>query len=166
MKKLITILFLAIILTNCSFTQQGKGESGIKTYLKTTLNDYKSYEPVIFTVMIDGNTPFEMSEEYKYLESNKQTSLEEAERWNKDANESPFPENVPKFLKHSLEATQKADGIQYEIDKKKYKYKGDKCFEMQHTFRSKNKMGGTILKTVKFYLSKDYKVLCSIPDVF
>lgn len=63
MKKLLTLLLITIsgfaFITGCQKSNENKAKELIKKHLSTTMNDFKSYEPVEFSKLDSAMTEFD-----------------------------------------------------------------------------------------------------------
>jgi hypothetical protein len=151
MKNILLFTLISLILSSCSNNEK-KAKKLIKDYLKTTMNDYSSYEPMEFSKLDSTKSMFESSERGKSLLDLQQITLKAAtfnmEQMAKTYN-SPLIDSLfnQSFKRDMRESDSLFDLIKREREHFKPELIG---WEISHTFRGKNGFGGTIINNIGF----------------
>jgi hypothetical protein len=140
-------------LASCSKSKEDIAKSLIKENLKTTLNDFNSYEPVEFGKLDTSFSKLDLfNEEMELKKLNDKVDEIALNKYDLDRTIKDIQAD-----KESLILIQKAnDSISKLIENKKKNFKPQLAgFKMKHTLRAKNALGATILQTYTFYFSED-----------
>ncbi len=145
MKHYLKFFVIVLVLTSCTKSNEDKAKEGVKDYLKTNMNDFKSYEPVEWGAVDSLFLECQETQEYKELndsiafyfdKSNNNTSHEEWQKY--------------------FDLHQKASN-KLIVMLKMYKPKFD-GYKIIHKYRGTNELGAMVLNETWFYLDKDFKV--------
>lgn len=165
MKVHFSIITLVILLISCSSPEQ-KAKKAIKEYLKYTLNDFKSYEPVSFGKIEVAYSNYEDSPIVKQYFDEAEKFLEKAKENNEEADNWGYEHTIIRdsYRKQANEALDRADKIMQKVDSIKLHFVptviGQK---MTHMFRARIPAGGYKLNDYIFYFDKEFsKVTKSI----
>lgn len=152
MKRILIFLSILTIFTSCN-NQDRQAKKLIKENMRSTLNDYKSYEPIEFGVLVHGKTSFGQSFEGKLLDSD---ILSHLEKMNEYLDEGIASTSMSQFyLDKSNEEKKIADELSAKRIKEYENYKGEECWKMTHLFRAKNAGGLYGIHNSIFYFNKE-----------
>lgn len=161
--RILLLSLIALVAFSCS--PESKARLLIEKNLKKTMNDWKSYEFIEMSPVLENYTSFNDTKEEKNL-YNKQKDIESRLiRLQMDVNHPTFIskkrykeiiDSIP-IYKQILEDIKK----EYETKKKNFKGKFIGYFTI-FKFRGKNKFGGYVINEYIFYFDKD---LTKIVDV-
>lgn len=166
MKKVVFIFSALVLLNSCS-SPEIKTKKAIKEYLKFTLNDFKSYEPVSYGKIEYAFSSYEVSPEYR-------KNLDKVNRWDsisedfalrsKEAREKVEIHHYPdtyldksyEYYGLSVKASDSANFYMYKMEKAKNSFEAEIIgWEIKHVFRARIPAGGYKLNNYTFYLDKD-----------
>ena len=146
MKKLILFLLVIFTIFSCTKSPENQAKENVEKYIKTKLDDPKSYESVNFGKIDSMFSSFDESKEGIELKL-KENKL--SERSKELSNRIDITESIPelnKIIEENKELTQKRKDLIDTIFNKSIKYKGAFCgYKIKHSYRAKNKMGGLVL---------------------
>ena len=174
MNKLAFILTALIFLNSCSSPER-KAQKAIKEYLKFTLNDFKSYEPVSYGKIDYAFSSYEVSPEYR-------KSLDKVVIWDSISEDFAsqsikarekveiyhypdyYLDKSHEYYGLAVKASDSADFYKVEMAKAKNSYEPTIIgWKMKHTFRARIPAGGYKLNDYIFYFDKEFsKVTKSI----
>jgi PBP1b-binding outer membrane lipoprotein LpoB len=159
MRESIIMLIVLIFFNSCSVSPEEKAQDNVKKYLMGNMNDPKSYESVSFGKLDSMFSSFDESEEgIELIKQEKELSdkLNELdEKINHTQSLSELSE-IEKSGKIIIEKRKNIIDLKFE---KSLSYKGEFIgFELKHSFRGKNKMGGLVLENSTFILDKNLDV--------
>jgi hypothetical protein len=160
MKKLLLLLFPLAVACHTK-TPDEKMKEGIKTYLSTTMHDFKSYEPVDYKKTDSVYTSYLTTDRASALLDSLKLYNKLWEAIIKEAREYTYtsPTTGLRLLKQGRAYQAKIDSVNKIIDSEKTTFvKRFNGYEMAHTFRGKNMNGATIITTKRFYFDTTYKV--------
>lgn len=169
MKKILFLLTISISFFSCVLNDQQKAEKAVKDYLKTNLNNPKSYESVDFGKLVRNYVQFEETDESLSCLA-KMKQLDDKIQLEKETYDKLQIDNIvwnSKKSKHGLTESnlrQKNNNEEYEkakiqYNKKKSCYvKKQKGWAISHTFRGQNVYGAIITETKYFELNYEFIV--------
>lgn len=161
MKKIITLLAIILVVVACNTSNESQAKKLIKEYLKTTMNDFSSYESVEFSELDSCFTLYYDSEEAKNLSE----MIESEKKYNEFLSEKiesfiqrDFSNELIESFKNSYDKSQiRIDSLfQADIEAHQSFIPEFIGFEMTHKFRGKNAFGGLILNEYVFLFDKDF----------
>ncbi|KAF5068325.1 hypothetical protein DSECCO2_244210 [anaerobic digester metagenome] len=161
MKKIITLLAIILVVVACNTSNESQAKKLIKEYLKTTMNDFSSYESVEFSELDSCFTLYYDSEEAKNLSE----MIESEKKYNEFLSEKiesfiqrDFSNELIESFKNSYDKSQiRIDSLfQADIEAHQSFIPEFIGFEMTHKFRGKNAFGALILNEYVFLFDKDF----------
>jgi hypothetical protein len=168
MKASTFILTLVLLLVSCS-SPESKAKKAIKESLRLTLNDFKSYEPVQFGKLEVASSKYTDVPElnlYKikadsYIKSTKE-EIDKAEIYNSDYTRYKsvsYAKVAEKFLDTAKIYIHKQDSIRLHFVSEPIGW------QITHTFRAKNQLGGLAIHTYLFTLNQELTKVIKSEDL-
>jgi len=145
MKKLILFLLVIFTIFSCTKSPENQAKENVEKYIKTKLDDPKSYESVSFGKFQRNKSTFKDDEKYKSL-------ILEAEQMDKkvqNAYDFAMSMTHAETIKSATDSYKRLESMQssnFETIKKFEKeYVPVDIYKIKHSYRAKNKMGGLVL---------------------
>jgi len=155
MKKIILIL---IFLSSCNTSPEQKAEKLIEEYLRKSLNDYKSYEPVEFSSL---DTIFSSLDTWKPYDSiaRLRDAADVIAKTFKQENEKYFynkPKLANSFLQDALKEEDTVRTMTNLLDSMNRKFFPKRIgWKMTHTLRAKNAFGAVVLNKITYFFDEN-----------
>ncbi|MFZ4707175.1 MAG: hypothetical protein ACOYMF_14315 [Bacteroidales bacterium] len=165
MKKLLSLVLALLIATSCINNNERKAKKLIKKYLKTTLNDYSSYDPMEFSKLDPVYSRYYQDSTYIELDRIQSSNLDLIKTFEETiekANE--FNERAGRILdRRGITSEPYLKNARIEEDRLSQKmkifrnnYKSKMAgFSMVHKMRAKNTMGGIMIYEKIFFFDKE-----------
>lgn len=152
MKKIIQLLAIFVLLASCN-SQEKRTKKLINENMRTTLNDYKSYEPIEYGELEPTKTKFEQTADGKAIDLE---ILAHLQKNNEYLDMGINSVGMAKFYMDLAEKEMKiADNLSYKRDQKARAYKGEDCWSLTHIFRAKNAGGIYGIHNSTYYFDKE-----------
>jgi len=168
MKKILSLslpfAIIILFLTSCN-NKERKAKILIKEYLKTTMNDYSSYEPMEFSKLDTVYSSYYKDSIYinlQKLQSNNSDYIKHLEETIKEADK--FNGRIGRILDRRGIASEpylkaaniENDRLTKEMRKLRKNFKSEMDgFSMVHKMRAKNTMGGIMIYETIFFFNKE-----------
>jgi hypothetical protein len=148
MKNVLTLVLIVLVFSACNNNEK-KARKLIKEYLKTSMNDFSSYEPVEFSTLDSTYSSYEESEEsHRLKEEIKNTRL------------AVFDISVDYFdYKKKIDSLIGVDSLL-----SKSFIPDHNGYAMSHKFRGKNAFSAIMLKEYGYYFDKDLTKVTDVID--
>jgi hypothetical protein len=148
MRYTLTLVLLIISFLACSITPEERAEKAVNDYLRNSLNDLSSYQPVDFSGFKKISLPLSVDKNYSelLLDSAFQNKLMLSDKQNSNDEIARLDSIHLKTVIDSLHLLKVSD-----ITREGYK--------ISHRYRSKNQDNTFILKSDTFYLDMHFKVI-------
>jgi len=169
MKKIITLSAIILVVVACNNSNERKAKKLIKEYLKTTMNDFSSYEPVEFSELDSSFSNYYESEEGKKLNERMENKMEyikdTRERVDRFIQQGYSKELIETFQGFYDESQREFDSLFHaDIQARQSFIPEFDGWLMSHKFRGKNAFGGVILNEYIFHLDKDLTKVTDFTD--
>jgi hypothetical protein len=172
MKNILLFTLIILILSACSNNEK-KAKKLIKDYLKTTMNDYSSYEPMEFLTLDSTFSEFSDSKRCQKIDSLLAFCRENIKDYSdqinyyQDAGDRFPSKNVIIQLKGYRDAEEKHYSELFDTYKKeKTLFKPEHIgWKMAHQFRGSNAFGAKIINMFIFYLNIDLTAIIKVEDL-
>ncbi len=157
MKKIILLVCAITALCSCGKSNEDKARELIEAKLKTTMNDWNSYEFVEMSKVDSVFTLFMHSEEAKSLDDQISKTKSKISEYSVDKDFPLLYGARTKVMADSIPILEQIrDSLQNLYDKKEEAYKGEfNGYKTKFTFRGNNKLGGKILTSSMYLFNKD-----------
>lgn len=155
-----SVALLCIIAACNSSTPQQKAEKAVSNYLKQTLNDPTSYQPVKFDSLQNDSSSFFNTADYKRLNdsSKKYEGIYKAIKKDGEINDMSLSDQL-ETLKEARVYTQKSSAYIDTMLSLSKSFKREKIgYTIQHSYRAKNQMNALVLKNETFYLDTLFNI--------
>jgi hypothetical protein len=164
MKKALSLVLIVLVFSACNNNEK-KAQKLIKEYLKTSMNDFSSYEPVEFSKLDSTFSYYRDTDEGKKLKKQLESTMESWSEWNERARKASSPVVEEMWLKFAKEYGIEFDSL-YNIDSiAEQSFKPEHIgFEMSHKFRGKNALGAIMLTENGFYFDRDLTKVNNVID--
>lgn len=174
MNKIITLTLIAIAITACSVSNEQKAKQLIKDHLKSTMNDYSSYEPIEFSQLDTVYSSYYEDSTYKVINRCYESSnefLKTIEKYIEDANE--FNSRIGRivdrrgmaFEKYLPETKNKVDSLSVAMKNFRHNYKPKMTgFSMNHKMRGKNAFGANVVNEMVFFFDNSLSKVTDVMD--
>jgi hypothetical protein len=165
MKKILSLVLIVMVFTACTNNEK-KAKKLIKEYLKTSMNDFSSYEPVEFSKLDSTFSYYRDTDEGKKLKGQLKSTMESWQWWSELAQNASSPTASEVYLKYSKENGIKYDSLQNLDSIAEQSFKPEHIgYAMSHKFRGKNALGAIMLNESGFYFDKDLTKVTDVIDI-
>lgn len=157
MKKIILLVCAITALCSCGKSNEDKARELIEAKLKTTMNDWNSYEFVEMSKVDSVFTLFMHSEEGSTIREELSQLRSKRVEYEVNAGYTSIYGERAKIMQDSIPILENMiDSLQNLYDKKEEAYKGEfNGYKTKFTFRGNNKLGGKILTSSMYLFNKD-----------
>lgn len=157
MKKIILLVCAITALCSCGKSNEDKARELIEAKLKTTMNDWNSYEFVEMSKVDSVFTLFMHSEEAKSLDDQISKTKSKISEYSVDKDFPLLYGARTKVMADSIPILEQIrDSLQNIYDTKDKTYKGDfNGYIVKFTCRGNNKMGSKVINSTIYYFDKD-----------
>ncbi|MEO7769142.1 MAG: hypothetical protein ABIS01_17050 [Ferruginibacter sp.] len=160
----IVLFLLCIAFAGCGAkTNDEIAKDLIKEKLKTSLPDFKDYEPVNFSALGTAFLPYEETSQYIASSKSLKEYRDSVTMLEKIIGENKSSSAIVNSYKKTLEQLQ--DSINAKNDRKnrdKQGYTPEKLFKMSHAYTIKDKAGLDKKTEDEFYFDKDLKTVVKV----
>ena len=176
MKKIFLLAIVILLVTSCINNNERKAKKLIKEHLKATMNDYSSYEPMVFSTLDTSFSKVVNSPTYKSLIYQYEAAEKDKNYWENKLEEINSKNMIygriidqrGPFIKESLIPDYEVDCLKLlkEIDSVKSHFKPNFIgYQMTHQFRGSNAFGGKIIGMMAFYFDKEITTVIDVVDL-
>ena len=152
----------------CS-TPESKAKKAIKESLRTTLNDFKSYEPVQFSKLEVDSSKYTDVPEVSQYNSQADADLATSNEYSSKAEIYYSEYTIDKYRAYVQVSSQFLDSAKLylaKVDSIKLHFVSKPIgWQITHTFRAKNLMGGLGLHTYLFTLNQELTKVIKSQDL-
>ena len=176
MKKIFSLALVLMVLTSCFNNNEKKAKKLIKEHLKATMNDYSSYEPMVFSTLDTSFSKVVNSPTYKSLIDQYEATEKDIKYWENILEEvnsrnmiyGRIVDRRGTFIKESILPDGEADlyKLLKEIDSVRLHFEPKFIgYQMTHQFRGANAFGGKIIGMMTFYFDKEITTVIDVVDL-
>ena len=149
---------MALLLITCSSPEK-KAQKAIKEELRLTLNDFKSYEPVQFGKLEVASSKYEDEPDYDFYSGKADSYLKVSKEESDKADIYNSEYTRDQFILYEKISIQLLDSAKHYLDKadsiKLHFVSKPIGWQITHTFRAKNQLGGLGIHSYLFILNQE-----------
>lgn len=157
MKKIILLIFAVVTLCSCEKSNEEKARGLIESQLKTSMNDWSSYEFVEMSEVDSVFTTFVDSDEGEDIRKQLSNLTSKIIEYEVGCNYPILHGKRAQIMKDSIPILkQMEDALQNAYDTKEKEYKGDFIgYKAQFKYRGNNKLGVKIISSSTYFFNPE-----------
>lgn len=157
---------MSLILVGCNSSNDKKARKVIKEYLKSSMNDFSSYEPVEFSSLDSTfSTFFDTDEGEKLNDEIRETYDRSRTFYDVMSKYKHNPKITELYEKLYQDNERMADSLIEIKNKAELAYKTEhEGYKLNHKFRGKNALGAFMLYELVFFIDKDISKVINVVD--